>query len=207
MSPVDVLKNGWQLNPLEAETGDTADIIADIEKAIQETFIPSKGPLEMNQAGEWTYEMPWSKFTGARGFSLSPLCKYCQQLFARLDRQFATYAFEGGEWASRPNSQGISYLKFLETEICCQFCRLRWGQLSTQDRVRLAKGFRCEIHGGPESGLQHLEHVYTLLGGDIISVTVTMFPKSKLGIPIGIRFIQIPVAQSITCSVDIYRLT
>lgn len=72
-------KNGWRLNPLEAEAGDPPDIIVDIEKAIRKTFIPSSGPLEMKQAKEWTYEMPGASSVGRVAF---------------LSRPFASIAFD-----------------------------------------------------------------------------------------------------------------
>jgi len=174
---VDGTENGWRLNPLEAEAGDPADIIVDIEKAIHQTFVPSSGPLETNEANEWTYEMPWNKFDGARGFSLSPLCEYCFRLFACFDRSIRTYIFDGCEWASSPNSQGKSFLRYLETEIRCHICRLIWDQLSVGDRQRLEAGFECKIFGSPESGLYHLDYSYVIPGGDSISAAVTMFSK------------------------------
>jgi hypothetical protein len=178
----DGTENGWWLNPLEVEAGDPAGIIVDIEKAIQETFIPSSGPLEMNEANEWTYEMPWNKFDGARGFSLSPLCEYCLRLFSCLNRSMTTYTFDGCEWASSPNSQGKSFLRHLETEIRCHNCRLIWDQLSVGDREKLDAGFVCKILGGSESGLYHLNYSYLIPIGDYLSATVTMFSKRELAI-------------------------
>ncbi len=181
---VDATENGWWLNTLEAEAGDPKDIIVDIEEAICKTFIPSSGPLEMNEANEWTYEMPWSKFDGARGFALSPLCEYCLRFFACLDRSMTTYTFDGCEWASSPDSQGKSSLRLHETEIRCHFCRLIWDQLSAGDRERLDAGFVCKIFGSPQSGLYHLDYSYLLPGGDSISATVTMFSKREWAITV-----------------------
>jgi hypothetical protein len=199
---VDKTENGWRLKPLEAHTSDAADIIVDIEKAICKTFIPSSGPLEMNQANEWTYEMPWSKFSDAHGFSLSPLCEYCLRFFACLNRSTATYPFDGCEWASGPNSQGISSLRHLETDIRCHFCRLIWDQLSVRDVAMLEAGFVCKIFGSPESGLYHLNYSYLIPGGDSISATVTMFSNGEWAILSGFSSIE----ESMFCLPNQYDL-
>jgi hypothetical protein len=166
-SSPDSARQGWSLSPQEPESVEATRIIAEIDRAISETCVPSNGPLEMTPTGGWTYDMPWHRFPGGKLSNTSPLCVYCSCLFDRVDNTRRTYACEGCEWATGPDAQGVSHVRegALEKKPECHFCRLTFRSLSQNELITLQGGFEVKIDGEPESALVRLTWTYSPRAG------------------------------------------
>lgn len=125
--PENVTDRGWRLNPMEAADRSVMEILEQIAHTTydKETLLRSI----LQQADD---------------IALSPLCEFCDYIFKNLRPSRSSNRFVG--WVSSPGrydpdrrdiTQSRAQLERMATENTCHFCRLRWNQLSVEERQKL----------------------------------------------------------------------